>query len=175
MSENESHEHESLIKTPQQLAVTMVLSFVVPVVGILLLVQLVLGGIKQPDPAANTSEAILERIKPVAQVTVSAGGPAGAAKTGEQIYQTVCTACHGTGVAGSPKMGDAAAWGKFISKGQSALIMNGIKGIRGMPPKGGATDLSDFEFERAAVFMVNKSGGSFKEPAPPKPAAKAAK
>lgn len=165
-----SHEPQSMIKTPQQLVVVMVLSFVVPVIGLLLLVQLVLGGIKN-DPATNSPQAIAERIKPAAQVTISAGGAAGgAAKSGEEIYQTVCTACHTAGVAGAPKMGDASAWAKRIAEGQKKLVADSMKGIRGMPAKGGATDLSDYEFERAVVYMANKSGGSFKEPPAPKAA-----
>ena len=174
MSANESHEHESLIKTPQQLGVVMVLSFVIPVIGILLLVQLVIGGINT-DTVTNSAEAVADRIKPVAQVTTAAGSADGAAKTGEQIYQTVCTACHSTGAAGAPKMGDTAAWGKLIAQGQKTIVADATKGIRAMPPKGGATDLSDYEFERAVVYMANKSGGSFKEPAAPKAADKAAK
>jgi len=173
MSANESHEHESMIKTPQQLGVVMVLSFAIPVIGLLLLVQLVIGGIKT-DPVANSAEAVVDRIKPVAQVTIAAGGADGAAKTGEQIFQTVCTACHSTGAAGAPKIGDSGAWGKYLSQGQSRIVADAIKGIRAMPPKGGATDLSDYEFERAVVYMANKSGGSFKEPAAPKAADKAA-
>jgi len=175
MSANESTEHESLIKTPKQLIVVMVLSFVIPVVGILLLVQLVLGGIKT-DPTGNSAEAVSDRIRPVAQVTISAaGGPGGPAKTGEQVYQTVCMACHGTGAAGAPKTGDNAAWAKLLAEGQKKLVADAMKGVRAMPPRGGNPDLSDYEFERAVVYMANKSGGNFKEPPPPKEADKAAK
>ena len=171
MSATEPAAHDSLIQTPQQLAVVILLSFFLPVIVILLLVQLVLGGIKT-DPAGTTSEAVAERIKPVAQVVIAAGDAAGgAAKTGEEVYTTVCTACHGAGVAGAPKMGDAAAWGKLIAEGQKRLVADAMKGVRGMPPKGGNPALSDYEFERAVVYMANKSGGNFKEPAAPKPAA----
>jgi cytochrome c5 len=170
MSATEPSEHESPIKTPQQLITLVVMAFVVPVIGIILLVQLVIGGIKT-DSTGNTAEAVAERIKPVAQVAVSAGTGGGALKTGEEVYMAVCTACHGTGVAGAPKMGDAAAWGKRIAEGQKKLVADAIKGIRGMPAKGGNPDLSDYEFERAVVYMTNKSGGNFKEPAAPKPAA----
>lgn len=171
MSATEANEHDSLIKTPQQLLKVVVLAFVVPVVGIILLVQLVIGGINT-DATNSSPEAVLERIKPVAQVTVSAGGAtAGAPKTGEQVYQAVCTACHGAGVAGAPKMGDAAAWGKLVAEGQKKLVPDALKGVRGMPARGGNPDLSDYEFERAVVYMANKSGGNFKEPAAPSPAA----
>ncbi len=175
MSENEHVVHKSMIKTPPQLVVVVVLSFVVPVIGILLLVQLGLGGINT-DPAANTAEAVGERIKPVAQVSISAAGASGGApKTGEQVYQSSCTACHTPGIAGAPKTGDANAWRKRIAEGIDDLTKEAIKGVRGMPPRGGNPDLSDYEVARAVVFMANKSGASFKEPAAPKPAAKAAK
>ena len=86
MSATEPAAHDSLIQTPQQLAVVILLSFFLPVIVILLLVQLVLGGIKT-DPAGTTSEAVAERIKPVAQVVIAAGdATGGAAKTGEQVY-----------------------------------------------------------------------------------------
>lgn len=168
MSANDTvHKDESTTNTPLQLALVMALSFFVPVFGILMLVQLALGGIKT-DPEANSAEAVVQRIKPVAQVTISTGGAGGPAKTGEQVYQTVCMACHSTGAANAPKMGDANAWRKLIAEGQKALVKDGIKGVRAMPPRGGSPDLSDYEFERAVVYMANKSGGSFKEPTAPK-------
>mgnify|MGYP003351125965 FL=1 len=167
MSAEPSHEHDSPIKTPQQLIMVVVMSFVVPVIGIMLLVQLVIGGIRT-EPAGGNPQAIVDRIKPVAQVNVAAGGAGGAAQSGEQVYQGVCMGCHGAGVAGAPKMGDAGAWSKRIAEGQKRLVADAMKGIRGMPAKGGNPDLSDLEFERAVVYMVNKSGGSFKEPAAPK-------
>lgn len=171
MSATEANEHDSLIKTPQQLLKVVVLAFVVPVIGIILLVQLVIGGINT-DTTNSSPEAVVERIKPVAQVAVSAGGAAGGApQTGAQVYQAVCTGCHGAGVAGAPKMGDAAAWGKLVAEGQKKLVTDAMKGIRGMPAKGGNPELSDLEFERAVVYMANKSGGNFKEPAAPGPAA----
>ena len=40
---SEHDEHSSFIKTPQQLIVVILLSFVVPIVGIILLVQLVVS------------------------------------------------------------------------------------------------------------------------------------
>ena len=175
MSDAAAHEHQSFIKTPTQLVVVGVLAFVIPVIGIILFVQLVLGGINK-DPVTNNIDAVAARIKPVAQVTISAGS-GGPAKTGEEVYNSTCTACHTPGAAGAPKMGDSAGWAKRIAEGQQKLVANGLKGKGGMPAKGGNPDLSDYEFERAVVFMIIKSGGSFKEPAAPaaKAAAKAAK
>ena len=46
-------------------------------------------------------------------------------------------------------------------------FQHAIGGIRAMPPKGGNPDLTDVEVERAVVFMVNKAGANWKEPAAP--------
>ena len=72
MSGNESHTHESFIKTPKQLIVVCVLSFVVPVGLILMLVQFLLGGSKAP--LATESESVATRIKPLAEVTLAEAG-----------------------------------------------------------------------------------------------------
>ncbi len=107
---------------------------------------------------------MLERIKPVGDVIIAApSGPKGQL-TGEQVYGQVCKTCHEAGVAGSPKLGDKAAWAKVIAQGAPLTVEHAIKGIRGMPAKGGNPDLADVEVERAVVFMANRSGAGWKEP-----------
>jgi len=162
-------QHSSFIKTPQQLIVVIVLSFVIPIVGILLLVKLVTG---QPtaDPNAMTAEAIAARIQPVGKIEFAAGGAGGAAKSGEEIVKTVCAACHQAGVANAPKIGDKAAWAPHIKEGLKEMVATVIKGKGAMPPRGGNASLTDDDITRAVVHMANQSGGSFKEPAA-KPAA----
>jgi cytochrome c5 len=172
VSESEHDQHSSFIKTPQQLIVVILLSFIVPIVGILLVVQLVLH---QPsaDPNAMTPEAVAARLQPAGKVDVSAPASAPGARSGEEIYKSVCTACHQTGVANAPKLGDKAAWAPRMKDGLNAMVAIAAKGKGAMPPKGGAADLSDTELARAVVFMANQSGASFKEPAAAqKPAAK---
>lgn len=174
----EHDEHSSFIKTPQQLITVLLLAFVVPIFGIVMLVQLVVNR-PHADPAALTPEAVAARIHPLA--TVEFGAPAGAAgapRAGEEIVKAICGACHLTGAAGAPKIGDKAAWGPRIKEGFNKLLATAIKGEKAMPPRGGAADLSDFELSRAIVYMANQSGGSLKEPAEPaqpKPAAAAKK
>ncbi len=165
------HAHSSPIKTPQQLAVVIALAFAVPVIGIILLTQFVARSTR-PDPATFAPEAVAARIEPVARVEFSsaAAGPR-VAKTGEETYQTVCAACHAQGVANAPKFGDPSAWAKHISDGLGELVKNAINGIRAMPPRGGNPDLSDYEVERAVVYMANHAGAKFKEPAAPAEAA----
>ena len=70
-------------------------------------------------------------------------------------------ACHGTGVAGAPRIGDKADWGPRVAQGKQVLYDRAIKGYTGqkgaMPPKGGATQLSDDEVKAAVDFMVAKA------------------
>jgi len=102
----------------------------------------------------------------VAAVLAVAATPAARAdgRSGQEIYEAVCAACHATGELKSPKFGDARAWKPLIAEGQRALTRAAIKGIREMPPRGGNPRLSDREVERAVVHMVNAAGGKFREP-----------
>jgi len=68
-------EHSSFIKTPQQLIVVVLLAFLVPIIGIVLLVQLVLNR-PSADPAALEPQAVARRIQPVGRVEFGAAGPA---------------------------------------------------------------------------------------------------
>ena len=165
-------QHSSFIKTPQQLLVVLVLSFVVPIVGIILLVKLVTSH-QTADSNAITAEAIAARIAPVGRVEFgsASGSGGGAARSGEEVVKTVCAACHQAGVANAPKIGDKAAWAPHIKHSLQELVATVIKGKGAMPPRGGNATLTDDEIARAVVLMANQSGGSFKEPAA-KPAAK---
>lgn len=92
----------------------------------------------------------------IAPVTAAAAaGPALAVPTnGDEVFEQACKACHGAGIAGAPKAGDAAAWAPRKAKGTATLYEHAIKGFTGsagvMPPKGGRTDLSD-ELIKAGV------------------------
>jgi cytochrome c5 len=113
---------------------------------------------------------IIDNIKPVGQVyvagesepeqPVAATADAGAAagpKSGEEIYNSNCMACHGTGAAGAPKVGDAAAWAPRIAKGMDALLASAISGLNAMPPKGLCMTCSDAELQGAIEYMVSQS------------------
>jgi cytochrome c5 len=159
-----AHEHTSFIKTPQQLITVVLLSFLVPIIGIILLVQLVVATPKA-DPAALKPEAVAARIQPVGAVEVGAPPAAPGARSGEDIVKSVCGACHTAGVANAPKIGDKAAWAKLAGQGLPKMLGVAIKGQGAMPPRGGAADLTDAELARAIVHMANQSGQSLKEPA----------
>jgi cytochrome c5 len=115
--------------------------------------------------------ASAQRIQPVAAVELrDANRPL---QAGEAVYKAQCVACHGAGLAGAPKFGDAAAWGPRIKTGYDALLTSALKGKGAMGAQGGG-DFSDVEIGRAVVHMANASGGKFEEPKAPA-AAEAAK
>jgi cytochrome c5 len=114
--------------------------------------------------------AISERIAPIAKIAVAGqdnsalapAKPAAGAQqdlSGEEVFNQACNACHGAGVAGAPKFGDAAAWSPRIAKGADTLHKHALEGFQGqagfMPPKGGATHLSDKSITNAVDYMVS--------------------
>jgi len=121
------------------------------------------------DSAAMSSDSVAKRLKPVADLSFADAGGAVAAgpRSGEDIYKTVCSACHESGAAGSPKFGDKTKWAPLLKEGQEELVKTAIRGVRAMPARGGNPGLSDLEVERAVVHMANAAGGKFKEPAAP--------
>ena len=168
------HAHSSPIKTPKQLLIVVVLAFVIPVIGIIMLAQFVTST-KAPAPEAMEPEAVAQRIKPVADVVI-AGSPQASAEqaaaaaapppaapaapaatgpvSGEQVYAQACAACHGAGVMGAPKFGDKGQWAARLGKGKDTLYASAIKGIGAMPPKGGNTALSDEQVKAAVDHML---------------------
>ncbi len=119
------------------------------------------------DLSDKQRAAIEARIKPVGEVCLegdsSCGGPAvaaagdtAAARSGEDVYNAACMACHSTGAAGAPKLGDVAAWADRIAKGNDALYDSAINGVAGtgMMAKGGCMNCSDDETIAAVDYMV---------------------
>lgn len=115
-------------------------------------------------PKGN-EEAINSRIAPVARVELAAASTAAAGeRSGEQLYKSICSACHDAGVADAPKLGDKGAWAPRLALGLDGLLKSATTGKNAMPPKGGS-DANDTELARAIVYIANKSGGNLKEPA----------
>jgi cytochrome c5 len=166
MSDVHIEEHSTPIRTPQQLIVVVLLAFLVPILGIVMISQLVIGGMRIDTRGGNMSdEAVAKRLKPVGEVALTEANAAKSDRSGEEIVKTVCQVCHGAGLLSSPKIGDADAWKPRISQGEKTLVEHAIKGIRAMPPRGGNADLSDIEVAKAVVWMANQSGGKLPEPA----------
>ncbi len=165
-----SEHGQPLPPTPVSQVVLAILGALIAPTLILVLVAKLLMGIsdKHVDDAtpAVADTAVEERIKPVATVEVAAveSGPH-VDKGGEQVVTAVCSACHGSGALGSPKIGDKSAWGPRIAQGYETLIKHAIAGIRSMPARGGNPDLTDGEIANAVAYMANQSGANFTPPA----------
>ena len=165
MSEVHVEEHSSPIKTPKQLIIVIVLAFVVPITIIVMLSQLVTTGVDTgKNNSAQSDAAVAARLKPVGQVEVTDPNAAKIEKTGKEVVEAVCGACHTSGALNAPKIGDKGQWGARIAQGLARLTQSAIKGKGNMPARGGSPDLSDTEIGRAIAYMANQSGASFKEP-----------
>ena len=93
----------------------------------------------------------------VGPAVVDQSGGAEAAKldpqvAGKRVYESICMACHASGVAGSPKFGDPADWEPHLAKGFDAMYASALKGLNAMPPKGGHTG-SEEEFKAAVIYL----------------------
>ena len=111
-----------------------------------------------------SDEAIASRIAPISDVyingeivtanTTSASDEPAEPRSGEQVYGTFCIACHGTGAAGAPIKGDAAAWGPRIAQGEETLIKHALSGFNAMPAKGTCSNCSDDEIIATVKFLI---------------------
>ena len=164
MSDNNHHEeaHTGPIKNPKQLLVAVILSFVVPIFAIIGLVLYVTADNKPAAGSANPEKAIAERIQKIGMVEIrDSNRPL---RGGEEVYKGQCAACHATGAAGAPKLGDAAEWGPRIKTGFDTLVQSALKGKNAMAPQGGG-EFNDTEIARAVAYMANAGGAKFAEPA----------
>ena len=120
----------------------------------------------------GASSGTAERVKAVGQINLASNTTVSSATTqvtatataiidAKKIYNGMCVACHGAGVAGAPRVGDKGAWAERIDKGASTLYANAINGVQGssgvMPAKGGNPALSDDEIKAVVDYMVAQS------------------
>lgn len=170
MSDAHNEHHESAIRTPKQLVAAVAGFFLVTVIGIILLVSFVTTNkLTGAGTESQSPEAVATRLRPVADegFTLKDVNAPKVLQSGEAVYSAICAACHTSGAAGAPKLGDAGAWAPRIAQGYDTLVKHAIEGIRAMPAKGGNPDLDDVEVARAIVYIANKGGASFKEPEAP--------
>ncbi len=155
------------------------------IIGILMAVALLLLALARAV-AAHTQVAdvyddpkyvatVAERVEPFAHEAIAGAdnsalaivAPVGAApaaalavpKNGTELFQSVCSACHGLGISGAPKAGDRAAWAPRIAQGKATLYQHALGGFNGksgaMPAKGGRTDLPDDLIKQGVDYMVS--------------------
>jgi cytochrome c5 len=186
-TQDEEEGHSSAVKTPGQLIAVLVAAFVLPVVILLMIGRLaVITSSTNQDSPAFSIEAVAKRLKPVGRLVIagdssatqseeapaqpasapaptSVAGTVSATDTGDPadkakaIYAASCVACHTTGAAGAPKLGDTVAWAPRIKAGKEALYNSALKGKNAMPPKGGNGSLSDAEVKAVVDYMINQS------------------
>jgi cytochrome c5 len=155
------------------------------VIGLLVVVALCLIALARAVAARTQDTDVVEqrdfatsvasRIEPLSQeamvgqdntgMAIKPDSPAGAGvvlpipKDGTQVYEQVCSACHGLGIAGAPKAGDAAAWGPRIAKGKTVLYDHALHGFSGqagtMPAKGNRLDIPDALIEEGVDHMIS--------------------
>lgn len=134
--------------------------FIASIVAAVMLMAIVLPfAIKdQPQPTAEIDpEDVNLRIQPVARLEIQPAGAALAStkpRDGATLFNTICSTCHNTGVAGAPKAGDKAAWAPRLAQGKEALYKNALVGKNAMPARGGGADLSDAEVKAAVDYLT---------------------
>lgn len=148
----------------KQLILTVGLAFVVPVVIVSSLVSFLTSDNRLAADSSDAERAVASRIQKIGLVEFQGGSRE--PRTGEQVFKAQCYACHQTGAAGSPKFGDAGAWGPRIKTGFDTLLNSALRGKGNMGAQGGG-DLSDFEIARGVVYMANAGGAKFPEPKAP--------
>ncbi|HUL55780.1 MAG TPA: c-type cytochrome [Usitatibacter sp.] len=181
MAEHHPHHdpiEENIETHPVKLAIGVVIGAAALIIGIMMLADFAVGSYgarSMADDPAMSKEAVAKRLAPVAKfevdpnapavpaaasappvaaVAVAAAAPAAAGGAGKKTYETVCFACHASGVAGAPKFGDKAAWAPRVARGKDALHTSALKGKGAMPPKGGNPALSDADVMAAVDYMV---------------------
>lgn len=113
--------------------------------------------------------ALMAALLSVAAAAVQAQGAPDALQAqqedvGAKVYRQTCAACHATGVANAPRIGDSTAWKPLIAEGQHVLTAHAWVGVRAMPPRGGNPALSLEEFSRATAYMARASGAGWPDP-----------
>lgn len=138
---------------------------VVAAIGFYIVAHVVTSDLGPEGPNERMQAKMIENIRPVGQVNVgavpasaTASGGVAAARSGEQIYNAVCMACHVAGVAGAPKTGDTAAWTPRAAKGIDGLLESATNGLNAMPPKGTCADCSPDELKSAITYLLGQAG-----------------
>ncbi len=130
-------------------------------------------GLAAGAAVASVEDEIRERIKPLGEVCLqgedcgeaaaaaapaaSADAGAASARSGGDVYNAACTACHATGAAGAPIVGNAEQWAPRIEQGMETLINHAINGFNAMPPKGACFSCTDDEIVASVEYMVEQS------------------
>ena len=154
-----SHTDSSFLKN----MVFIIGALVVFMILIIIAANWLSNGSKDIQADSMVQEAIESRIAPIGKVNTGGVAPAAGAAAaagpvdGKAVYDQACFACHGTGAAGAPKLGDSAAWSARIGQGMDTLNDHALNGFKAMPPRGGQAGLDDESVKAAVKYMVDNS------------------
>ncbi len=145
------------------------------VAAVFVLVSSLISTIEKNSTIGADDPAMIEKVAqsnlaPIGSVIAVDKTVAPIARTGEQVYGAVCTACHATGVLDAPKL-EKAAWTDRIAKGLQGLTTSAINGLNQMPARGGDPSLTDEEMLSAVQYMTDQAGLGLTADAEAKPAA----
>lgn len=87
---------------------------------------------------------------------LSMASDAGTLQKGEKLYKSACIACHSTGAANAPKLGNKAAWDPIIARGMDEMVSVATNGKGAMPARGG-TKADDDTLRAAIEYMVSRA------------------
>ena len=155
-----NQQDRDFVRTALAVLVGLVLLAVIFFFAAQLLSKMSGGG---PATLTMAEKATSERIDPVGEVNVgsgdgaASGAAAGGGRSGQEVYQAVCSACHATGAAGAPKVGDKGAWQPRVDQGMDGLMQSVVNGKGAMPPRGGG-QASDEELRKTIAFMLKETG-----------------
>ncbi len=149
---------------------TMIILLIVMTFGLAFLGNLMARDVDDKLDAereVSIQQVVADRIAPAGEITIGEAPALAVAAVedvvlpGDEVYNSSCAACHGAGVAGAPKVGDAAGWTDRIAQGIETLYANAINGFQGsagiMPAKGGNASLSDGSVQAAVDYMLEQS------------------
>ncbi|MBD1388028.1 cytochrome c5 family protein [Neiella sp. HB171785] len=107
--------------------------------------------------ATDKDAEILKRIQPVGDVYLAGDEPVDAApagpRSGDQVYNAVCIACHTGAIPGAPVKGNADDWAPRLEKGLDVLVDHALNGFNAMPPQ---KAMASEEEIRAAIEFMSK-------------------
>jgi len=112
------------------------------------------GGVYAGNTGKAAMEAAAEAAKKLAMSQVAYDGTT----DGSVIFGKLCTACHGTGAGGAPKL-EKGLWADRVKQGVDVLVKHATEGFKGnagiMPPKGGNPSLTDEQVKSTVKWMLD--------------------
>ncbi len=115
-------------------------------------------------PQQDDESAIKERIAPIGKVRLAGeeaqngnGGQSAAAdpRSGQQVYDKFCAACHTPGVLNAPRINNAEDWEPRLAQGMDTVFKHAWEGYNAMPAKGTCGDCSEDEIMAAIEYMTS--------------------